>query len=373
MNIILKTLITSALLVGVLNAQTLKFTQIEKASGNGSVVITTGTNNVLTYTNSLPASLIPTLSAYVPYSGATTSVNLGANTLSVGIIKSATVAVASPSNGWQWYDPTLNAFTWYHNSNGSAYSAVFTNSVFGLGIYNVAATSGLYNCQLVTTNTTGIALSPNGNISFAVSTNSVYTTKRTHIGGSTDITHTLQVSGGANVTTTLNVGTGTSIGNTITVGNTNTLTGGNSGTIAVLSDAVFAITFSPVNFNIADAGTYYFGNLNYPPQTFAATMGTVALPYNCTLVAWTFDYYLGGTTGSGESSTLYIRKNNTTDYTLSSAITFSSSSATGFSGSGLTENYAAGDRINGKVLAATFATNPTQVYFGLTLFFVRRL
>lgn len=67
-----------------LNAQTIPFTLMQKGTANGQIPITTGTNNVMTYTATLPSSAIPTLTAYVPYTGATSSVNLGANSFSVG-------------------------------------------------------------------------------------------------------------------------------------------------------------------------------------------------------------------------------------------------------------------------------------------------
>lgn len=292
----------------------------------------------------------------------TFSLNLAANSLSVGIIKQSEVAVSSPSDGWLWHGQAHNTFVAYHSDyTGATYNWEWANATRSVAVYMPATAQATtsYGVQFTTSDATGLAFSPNGNIVIGANTTSCVISNSLSLGKTTTPQARLDVNGGAKFS------------GTVTVGNTSTLTGGNSGTIAVLSDAVFAITFNPINFNIADAGTYYFGSLNYPPQTFAATMGTVALPYNCKLVAWTFDYYLGGTTGTSETSTLYVRKNNTTDYTLSNAITFSSATATGFSGTGLTESYAAGDRINAKLLAGTFVTNPTQAYFGLTLFFVR--
>lgn len=68
------------LLAGECYGQTIQFTQIQRASGPGQAVIT-GTNGALSYTNTLPASLLPAMTStlYVPYTGATGPVDLGAN------------------------------------------------------------------------------------------------------------------------------------------------------------------------------------------------------------------------------------------------------------------------------------------------------
>lgn len=64
----------------------LKLKQLERSATAGSLIIT-GASGIPEYTSSIDYSKIsgvPTLTAYVPYTGATSSVNLGANSFSVG-------------------------------------------------------------------------------------------------------------------------------------------------------------------------------------------------------------------------------------------------------------------------------------------------
>lgn len=119
---------------------------------------------------------------------------------SVGVFRMYPSTQALTISGQKRYDAVLNAFEYYHNSNGSTYTSVWTNSVFATALFQVASTTGQYNSQIVTTNTSGIALSPNGNICFGVSTASVYTNKAMRIGATTAPTSTLSLSGNMNIT-----------------------------------------------------------------------------------------------------------------------------------------------------------------------------
>jgi hypothetical protein len=186
-------------------------------------------------------------------------------------------------------------------------------------------------------------------------------------------------SGGAKINGNLNVtGTG-SIGSTFTVtgamkasstmslGSAN-LTGGNTGTVAVLSDAVFNVNYSCYGTGTpADGATYYIGNS--PAALVSSSWGNYTLPYNCTLVAWQLNWY--GTPGSAENSTIII--NGTTNYTLTSAAIFSAAATVGtYSSSGLSQSFSANDVENIKWICPTWATNPVGLFLGVTLWFVRR-
>jgi len=70
-----KTIILLLLSLG-LNAQTIPFKQIQKSTGTGSTVVT-NTAGILTYTDILQSSMIPTLSTYIPYTGAPQSFTMG--------------------------------------------------------------------------------------------------------------------------------------------------------------------------------------------------------------------------------------------------------------------------------------------------------
>lgn len=184
------------------------------------------------------------------------------------------------------------------------------------------------------------------------------------ISGTFSVAGTSTLTGRTNLTNTLNV-----LGNTTISSNaTATLTTGNTGTIAVLSDAVFPVYLTGGGTNPADGATYYVGGVNVG-YLWTANTSQIRLPYNCTLVAW--DYNWVATPGSGETATVSI--NGTTNYTLSSSITYSNAAAAGtFTASGLSQNFNAGDTFNIKTVMPNWVTNPTGLIQGITLWFVRR-
>lgn len=165
-------------------------------------------------------------------------------------------------------------------------------------------------------------------------------------------------------------GTTNKIGNTTLItSNTTTLTSGaTSGTVAVLSDALFVIELQPNSFNPADGITYYFGNTSLDPKT-NSNNGKIILPYNCTLVKWDYNAVSNG--GSSTSETATISINGTTNYTLSTSITYTTA-YNNYTTTAISQNFNANDVINIKEIFPTFVTNPTDVYQGLTLWFVRR-
>ena len=154
---------------------------------------------------------------------------------------------------------------------------------------------------------------------------------------------------------------------TISVNN-KTLTAGNTGTVAVLSDALFSVNFMGGSLNPADATTYWFGNTILAPST-TSTVGRITIPYNCTLVGYNFNTFIGGTNGSTESVTVTV--SGTTNYTLTSSAIFSTA-VNNYSAMGLSQSFSASDSENISIICPTWATNPTVMLFGCTLWFVRR-
>jgi hypothetical protein len=141
-----------------------------------------------------------------------------------------------------------------------------------------------------------------------------------------------------------------------------------SGTLANLGDAVFPVTLQSYGGNPADGSTYYFGNAIAGLVNNSA-FGNVKLPYNCTLVAWDLNWY--GSPGTAESSTLSV--SGTTNYTLTSVAIFSAAAAVGsYTANGLSQSFSANDVLNIKWVTPTWSTNPTALYLGVTLWFVRR-
>lgn len=178
------------------------------------------------------------------------------------------------------------------------------------------------------------------------------------------VSGTTTLTGQTNQTSTLNIEGNT----TWNTNQTNTLSTGNSGTVAVLSDAAFVIRFDPHTFNPADGGTYFFGGCSIMP-TGNSNNGKITIPYNCTLVKWDYNAVNNGGNGTAESATISI--NGTTNYTLSSVINYTTA-YTNFTSTAVSQNFNAGDIFNIKEVFPTFATNPLDVYQGLTLWFVRR-
>jgi hypothetical protein len=296
-----------------------------------------------------------------------------------GMFKFMPSSATSTNNGYLYYDTTLTGMTFVRtDTTGSTYNFTWKNKRRYLGLYMPGLISPVYGFQFGSSDNTGIAFSPGGNIVMGANTQTCVITKPLRVGSTTapsatlDVAGTLAATGAATIGGVLNVTGQIKAASTLSLGAT-VLTGANAtGTVATLSDATWDLNFNPINFNPADAQTYYITNLSYGGNNFAANMGTVTLQYNCTLVGWDFNYYLGGTTGTTETSTLSIRANNSTDTQLSASIQLSSGSATGYSATGLTNTFNSGDRINIKWQCPTWVTNPTQVYIGITLHFVRR-
>jgi hypothetical protein len=282
------------------------------------------------------------------------------------------VAVTSPSNGNIWYEKSagaINGFNFYHDdATGATYSAMFKNSVFGLGIYNVATSANGANCQLVTTNTTGIGISPNGTMKLAVWGTSTTINNSVSINKATAPTKPLDVNGAAAISGSMTVA-GISNSSTMTAGGGGTVITGNAGTVAVLSDVVFEVSLKFTQTSPADTKTLYIGPVDYILNEFGASNNRYVIPYDCTLTKWSFSTLNVTSNGSSESATLSVRVGNTTDNTLSSALNFSGSQdVTGTS----TQTYSAGNLINGKLETPAWVTNPLNTTGTLKLTFTRR-
>ena len=132
------------------------------------------------------------------------------------------------------------------------------------------------------------------------------------------------------------------------------------GSVTGTTGVYYAIQlFSPLH-NPVDAQTVYFGS-GAPGSTTADIFDT-PVPIDGTIIAIYLECGVGGTLGSGESSTASIRHNNTTDVQISAAVTLSAARQQ-FSATGLAQAVSAGDRMQLKLAHATFATNPTNVIY----------
>lgn len=124
-------------------------------------------------------------------------------------------------------------------------------------------------------------------------------------------------------------------------------------------------------FNPADATTYTGGTTTsgWVATTELALRGIV-MPRAGKLRAFAIHMEAVGTLGTGETSSLYIRKNGTTDTLVSSAITTNTSGGARFTSADVGITVAAGDTIQLKWVTPTWTTNPTTVFSAWSVEFV---
>ena len=120
-------------------------------------------------------------------------------------------------------------------------------------------------------------------------------------------------------------------------------------------------------FNPADSTTYFSGMFAGVDPSTSETGVRLTVPFNCIVRAATITTFVGGTVGSGESSTFAIRANAATDSTLSSSITFNAANNTVFNVTGLAISLTKGDQLQLKVTTPAWVTNPTVVLYQTTL------
>ena len=117
-------------------------------------------------------------------------------------------------------------------------------------------------------------------------------------------------------------------------------------------------TFLSYSLSPVDATTYFFSP--FP----GAGLVTTAANHKCRIPRASVirKIYIEGvcTTGSGETSTISFRLNDTTDTTITSAAIFNAPPFS-FSNTGLSITVAAGDWFSIKWVAPTWATNPTSL------------
>lgn len=121
----------------------------------------------------------------------------------------------------------------------------------------------------------------------------------------------------------------------------------------------YAVKTGFQNFSPADATTYYFGSWENLGMNTTAYERKIYMVRAGTIVG--ADVLFRQSAGSGETSTMSIRLNNTTDTTISAAIT-NNATETHFSNTGLGITVAVGDAIEIKWVTPTWVTNPTAVY-----------
>lgn len=130
-------------------------------------------------------------------------------------------------------------------------------------------------------------------------------------------------------------------------------------TPAQLSAQPYVMTMVISQATPASASTYYSG-IGYQSANvdFIATF----LPLGGTITKLYLTVGNGGTAGTSETSSIWLRYNNTTDILLSSTITTSTKPQVTNSYT-LSQAVSAGDRIQLKWTAPTYVTLPTSLSF----------
>lgn len=118
-------------------------------------------------------------------------------------------------------------------------------------------------------------------------------------------------------------------------------------------------THSAAGSNVADNTTYYSGG---GPLSFSATAGVRRLYIpTAGIIKSAYCTFNNGVNGTAETSSLYIRVNNTTDYLVSNAVV-NNATFTYVLNDALSIPVVAGDYIEYKWVTPAWATNPTSVY-----------
>ena len=133
----------------------------------------------------------------------------------------------------------------------------------------------------------------------------------------------------------------------------------------LMTKAPLVLIAGSFNDNPTDATTYYFGTWPNATMTTAAATRRIYMPRDGTITK--VDLYATCSTGSNETSTIYVRKNNTTDTTVSSTVVMNANPYHSLV-TGLSASVSAGDYVEMKWVTPTWGTNPTAVYWWVQIF-----
>lgn len=128
----------------------------------------------------------------------------------------------------------------------------------------------------------------------------------------------------------------------------------------------FTLYWGTTSGNPGDASTYYFVNGRTTISfTTPQSANCILIPKNCTL---TSVYVLFScTAGTNEAASLYIRKNLTSDTTISTTLNFSTNVVTA-SATAIGLSLSAGDYLIPKFVTPTWVTNPGNVRAFITAY-----
>jgi len=128
----------------------------------------------------------------------------------------------------------------------------------------------------------------------------------------------------------------------------------------------YSVTSNSAQFTPVNNTTYYFGIFASLPVTTTPDIRRQYIPKSGTIRAASLSWRADATAGTGESVSIYIRVNNTTDYLL--ATVSNSNAQKVFLNTALNIPVVAGDYIEMKLVTPVWTTNPTQVSIGGTVY-----
>lgn len=132
------------------------------------------------------------------------------------------------------------------------------------------------------------------------------------------------------------------------------------GNWTTLNGKGYAINVQALTSSPSDGATVYFGMLPKAPVTTGGNSKIYIRKAGAIKIAEIYCY--SGTAGSNEAWSLYVRKNNTTDYLIATLSVATSERV--FSNSALSIDVAVGDYIEIKGIQPGWVTNPATTIYG---------
>ena len=246
---------------------------------------TTGTSGVSTYNSSTGVLNIPNygsvLTGYVPYTGATSDVDLGTHKLSLNSEQFASISAPSYSEGALWYDSTQKALAYYNDISGNV---LHIGQEVQLKVHNNTGSTIAKGAPVYVTSTSSGGSSPNVALAKAdtATTSNVIGLANQAIPTGTDGYITLS-----------GLLTGVSTG-AFTVGDILYLSPYSAGQLMnTLPPTGYAIKVGVVSYSNSPNGTIYI-NQSHAYSTAGSIVGTIAISQGGT----------GATTAAGALSNL---------------------------------------------------------------------
>lgn len=146
-----------------------------------------------------------------------------------------------------------------------------------------------------------------------------------------------------------------------TSGNVLTSDGTNWSSSAPTTSTKFSVCVSSGTPVSPTDGTTYFVGYNQVASANGYSVCVLVMPVAGTINKCYVRFVVNGTLASTETSTIYLRKNNTTDTTITTSVNLSSATPS-YSNTSMGISVSAGDFISVKWVAPTWATNPTNVF-----------